>query len=166
MRFFVAFFVAFFAAPGLAQKSLAQKTFLDPDTPIEIKAWSLDLEKQKATFRTNVQLRQGALHLFTDHLVVVYTVSSREDLSEESVQKIWAQGGVRLQLPDGRHAYSVRGHYDVIGGYVLLEEKVRLSQGGGVLHGDFLRVDLNTGEARLRHKEGVRGMISLPEGVQ
>lgn len=135
--------------PLLAQSDTATTGFAhDASLPIEIAADSMEVEQERqvATFKGNVEAKQGDLRLRADVLVVHY--ADRDDGDGKTITLIEADGNVFVSSPDetaqGRH-----GVYDVSQRTIALDGPVVLTRGDNVIRGDRLELELETGLSRV-----------------
>ena len=130
------------AAPALAQSSgfgRAQDTKL----PVEVTAEQLSVDQKtgKATFSGKVLIGQGQMRLSADRVTVTYAQGDKSRISA-----LHAEGNVTMV--SGEDAAEARAaDYDVESGNVILTGDVLLTQGGNVLAGEKVTVDLETGTA-------------------
>lgn len=133
------------AGPAAAQFRRAQDTTL----PIEIAADALEVqqEQQIAVFSGNVDAQQGEMKLRADRLWVHYHEGSG-DAAAQSISKIDAEGAVFFSS-GGETAEGDQGTYDVDKGVIVLTGQVVLTQGGNVLTGNRVVLDLTTGQSTM-----------------
>ena len=129
-------------APALAQSTgfgRAQDTKL----PVEVTAEQLSVDQKtgKATFSGKVLIGQGQMRLAADRVTVTYAQGNQSRISA-----LHAEGNVTMV--SGEDAAEARAaDYDVESGNVILTGDVLLTQGGNVLAGEKVTVDLETGTA-------------------
>ncbi len=161
----------FGAAPAAGQSGLGALGGFrqNPNLPIEIAADSLEVRQseQRAVFAGGVDARQGELRLQAQRVEVVYAGDGGAGAPSTSSG---AQGAIRSLRAEGdvfitNGAETAQGNwaeYDVAGGVALMGDDVILTQGESVIRGPRLRIDLNSGQARL---EGGRVQtLFRPEG--
>lgn len=127
----------------------------DSDKPISIAAdtTTADLRSETATYSGNVRVAQGDLKLRSD------TLSIRA--AKGTISRIEAKGNVVLASPQG-HATGSTATYDIAQREVRMGGKVILAQGGNILRGTSLVINLATGRANLTGAGGASGRV---EGV-
>jgi lipopolysaccharide export system protein LptA len=119
------------------------------DAPIEITADTLEVKQkeQLAVFRGKVDAIQGEMRLRADELVVHYR-ENQSTPNEPGISKIEAEGNVFVSSPR-ETAQGARGVYDVDRSHIDLFGDVVLTQGGNVIRGQKLEMNLATGESRV-----------------
>ena len=135
------------AALAQAQVPFAGLT-IDRAAAVEIAAETLDVDQETgmALFDGAVVVEQGALRLSADRLQVVY--GDDPATGRGRISALQADGNVRLTTPrDSAEAGSAV--YDLDAGRLTLTGAVRLEQGGNLLTGDRLVIDLATGTGRM-----------------
>lgn len=137
----------------------------DPDAPIEIEADTLVVEQtdQQATFIGSVVAVQGTLTLTSDRLVVTYAAKEASGTSGETeggteVKQIHATGNVHIISEDDQSADGAWAIYEVGDAEITMGDAVVLRQDENVIRGKRLKIDLNTGRAR------VDGGVSASDG--
>ena len=134
--------LALAAAPALAQNTgfgNAQDTKL----PVEVTSEQLSVDQKTgvATFTGKVVIVQGQMRLAADRVTVTYAQGDKRRISA-----MHAEGNVTMV--SGEDAAEARAaDYDVESGNVILTGDVLLTQGGNVLAGEKVTVDLETGTA-------------------
>lgn len=115
----------------------------DVKQPVEVTADALSVDQKtgRATFTGNVLIGQGAMRLSADSVTVTYAKGGQNRISA-----LHAQGAVTLA--SGQDAAEAQAaDYDVEAGNVVLTGDVLLTQGGNVLAGEKVTVNLATGTA-------------------
>ena len=142
--------IAGLLALTLPPVALAQTTFggmrADISAPVEVAADNLEVNQAdgSALFTGNVVIGQGEMRLSADRVTVQYAQGGQERISS-----LTASGNVTLVSgPDA--AEAAEAVYDVEAGRVDLSGDVLLSQGGNVLSGERMSVDLATGAAQVQ----------------
>lgn len=155
------------AAPAFAQAGLGALGGFrqNPDLPIEIAADSLEVRQsdQRAVFSGNVDARQGELRLQAQRVEVVYAGDGGSGAASAGgmIRSLRAEGDVFI-TNGSETAQGNWAEYEVSGGVALMGDDVILTQGENVIRGPRLRIDLNSGQARL---EGGRVQtLFRPEG--
>ena len=157
------------AAPAAAQGALGGFR-TDPDKPIEVEADSLEVQdaEHTATFIGNVRVVQGDVRMKSDRLTVYY--QSRQQGGGSRIEKIAASGNVLVSSPDEQTASGEWANYMVATRQIEMGNSVVLRQGGNVIRGSKLLVDLATGHARVSGGAGgenggngrVKGLFQPP----
>lgn len=146
------------AAPAFAQDGgfLGQMGQpIDTSAPIEISADALEVlqAEQVAVFSGNVDAIQGDMRLQASNIRVHYNSGGG---TGGEISRIDATGNVHVSSA----TETARGDsavYNVVGEEVTMEGNVVLTQGGNVIQGDRLTIDLATGHSRI---EGGASMVS------
>lgn len=138
-----AFLCAFaLAAPALAQSNSPFGGFKHDETqPIEIAADALEVQEANsiAIFRGAVVAGQGTMRLTANELEVLYGGTETGQ-----IRNLKARGDVFI----ANGAETAKGgfaEYDVENGKIVMTGGVTLTQGGNVVKGASLTIDLNTG---------------------
>ena len=137
----------------------------DTTQPVAIEADNFHVENaaNKGILRGNVRVRQGSMRLASASLEIFYSGKDSANKAASSgsligggsaVDRLIARGKVRISDGQGRAATAKEANYDVAGAEILLTGDVVLLQGGGILKGDRLKIDLNSGTARVVGQEG------------
>ncbi|WGR60884.1 lipopolysaccharide transport periplasmic protein LptA [Paracoccus ferrooxidans] len=115
----------------------------DIKEPVEVTADSLTVDQKtgQATFSGNVLIGQGAMRLSADSVTVTYAQGDQRRISA-----LHAQGNVTLASGEDA-AEAQAADYDVETGTIVLTGDVLLSQGGNLLAGDKVTVNLESGTA-------------------
>lgn len=119
----------------------------DRTQPIEIAADSLEVRESEkiAIFRGGVVAGQGTMRLTTNELEVHYGDGGA---GSGQIRRLEARGDVFI----ANQAETARGEtaeYDVAGGTIRMQGAVTLTQGGNVVKGSALTIDLNSGQGRV-----------------
>lgn len=133
-------------AQGMAEVASGLRT--DPDAPIEIEADQLDIfdKKKIAIFKGSVIATQGETTLQTSALTIHYAGGGSG--TAQSITRLEANGGVTVSQKDQK-AIGDRAFVDMTKEEITLAGDVVLTQGGNVLRGSKLFIDMKTGAARL-----------------
>ncbi|WP_347265704.1 lipopolysaccharide transport periplasmic protein LptA [Paracoccus sp. (in: a-proteobacteria)] len=115
----------------------------DIGQPVEVTAETLAVDQKTGTavFSGNVLIGQGEMRLSADRVSVTYAQGDQRRISA-----LKAEGNVTL-VSGGDAAEAGTADYDVESGHVVLSGDVLLTQGGNVLAGDRVTVDLASGTA-------------------
>lgn len=130
------------AAPALAQSNSPFGGFKHDETqPIEIAADALEVQEANsvAIFRGAVVAGQGTMRLTANELEVLYGGTETGQ-----IRNLKARGDVFI----ANGAETAKGgfaEYDVENGKIVMTGGVTLTQGGNVVKGASLTIDLNTG---------------------
>lgn len=128
----------------------------DPDAPIEIEADQLDVQQDRetATFIGNVVATQGAVKLRANRVKVAYAQATKTGTSGAKsggtqITQINAMGDVHVTARNDQSADGEWAIYEVGNRQITMGDKVLLRQGGNVIRGTKLLIDLNTGRSRV-----------------
>lgn len=115
----------------------------DIKEPVEVTANSLTVDQKtgQATFSGNVLIGQGAMRLSAERVTVSYAEGDQRRISA-----LRAEGNVTLASGEDA-AEAQAADYDVSSGTIVLTGDVLLTQGGNVLAGDKVTVNLESGTA-------------------
>lgn len=119
----------------------------DSTQPIEIAADNLEVREGEklAIFTGNVVAGQGTMRLTADELKVNYGDGGA---GTGQIRRLEAMG--KVFLANGKEtAAGDFAEYDVAGGSIRMTGGVTLTQGGNVVKGSALTIDLNSGEGRV-----------------
>ena len=130
------------------------------DKPVQIKAQTFEVRDKEnvAVFTGNVYVIQGDTTIRCKSLIVSYLSGSSPAGTARTVppgpgansqiSKLEARGGVIVTQKD-QTATGENGVYDMRTKVVTLTGNVVVSQGGNVMRGDRMVVDLNSGVSRI-----------------
>ena len=176
---------ALFAGKAFAQGDQVMPNALqgftqNRDKPVQIKAQTFEVrDKEKtATFTGNVQVVQGDVMIRCKSLVVTYEADTGAGANagaraakpgpggRSQISKLAALGGVIVTQKD-QTATGDSGYFDLRSNTVTLIGNVVVTQGGNVMRGERLVVDLTTGVARVESGKS-RGQVEmlLPQSSQ
>lgn len=133
------------AGPALAQTTAFGGIRADTSAPVEMAADSLQVNQTDGTavFSGNVAIGQGEMRLSADKVTVQYAQGT-----QQKIDTLHATGNVTLvNGPDA--AEAAEAVYDVTTGNIMLTGDVLLTQGGNVLRGDKMTVNLADGTAKV-----------------
>jgi lipopolysaccharide export system protein LptA len=152
------------SAPATAQSKLANAFSgfsVNSDKPINIASDALEVrdEEQLAIFEGNVNVVQGDVTLKTKVLRVSYDGKVGGG-GQQQIRRLEALGKVLVETKDqtvtGDHAV-----FEMKENIITVDGDVVLTQGGNILRGSKLVVDLNTSRSRLEaHKSGKGGRVT------
>lgn len=148
----------FVAAPGAATAQSPFGGFRHDETqPIDIAADSLEVQEAQglAIFTGKVVAGQGTLRLTADKLEVSYGQGEASGGGTGEIQRLRATGTVFI-ANGAETAAGDWADYDVAGGLIRMGDAVTLTQGGNVVKGAALTIDLNTGQGKV---EGGGGRV-------
>lgn len=147
-RFALALLFAAVATGAAAQSALKRH---DTNAPIDVDAASIDVQDRagRAIWTGGVKVRQGTLALDADQVKVFY----RRKGDSPEIIRLDAAGNVRLNSPSER-ATGAYGIYDVERRLLTMTGGVVLNQGGSVLRGQRLVINLETGASALDGRAG------------
>lgn len=128
------------------------------DQPVHIEAASLEVrdKDRMATFSGNVQVIQGDTKLRCKVLVVHYDNNQPRAMKaanpgaggSQQISRLEAKGGVVVTQQD-QTATGDTGLFDMKSNTITLLGNVTVSQGGNVVRGERLVVDMTTGVSRV-----------------
>lgn len=159
-------------APGA---SLATNYASNKDKPINIEADSLEVDDAKkiATFKGSVSATQGDFNLKADELLVTYSAGSSGGDKKEAgaaaeaganIKRIDAKGNVVVTTQDNQEATSDWAIFDVEKQEITIgvndNGSVVLAQGGNVLRGSRLVIDLATGRSNMTSTKRVQTLFT------
>ncbi|MGI9384493.1 MAG: LptA/OstA family protein [Methyloligellaceae bacterium] len=136
--------------------------------PIDIESDTLEVQdaKKVAIFRGNVKAVQGGMTVRSRELHVNYegdqatsgTKSTSETKSasgsKSEITRIRAKGKVLITTENDQNTTSDWADFDVPGQLVTIGGNVVLTQGGNVIKGDKLVINLKTGVSRFENQGG------------
>lgn len=156
-KFAAAFALATLVAAGgaFAQSNSPFGGFRHDETqPIEIAADSLEVREQDGIviFSGAVDAGQGTLRLTANKLTVTYGDGGA---GSGEINKMRAEGSVFI-ANGAETASGDWAEYDVAGGFITMGGAVTLTQGGNVVKGGSLKINLNTGQGAV---DGAGGRV-------
>lgn len=147
LRSFVVLGLMLSPLPGAAQQQVAFGGLrADTKAPVEITSDTLHVDQETglAVFSGNVFASQGEMRMSTAELTVEYMGDDRS-----KIHFLRAAGDVVLVSPT-EQAQSDKAVYDVTTGQMVMTDNVLLTQGGSVMSGARLDVDLETGTGQMQ----------------
>lgn len=128
----------------------------DTDAPVEMTAdrLSVDQSSGETVFSGNAMIAQGGLRLSAGTIRIVFAEDAGN--SGRRISRLMATGGVTL-VTDDEAAEAQDAEYRVPEGLVIMTGDVLLTQGGSIVSGDRLEVNLNTGQGTMEGR--VRTLI-------
>ena len=137
----------------------------DSEQPIEIVADTLEVRQSQnlAIFEGDVDAVQGDMVLRADTLTVHYR-DNKENPDQPGISRIDAKGHVFVSSP-AETAQGNTGVYDVDNSMIHLAGDVILTQGGNVIQGQRLEMNLATGESRVMSASGANGPTDRVRGL-
>lgn len=162
--------------PSAQAQSLADKFggfSTNSNDPIDIEADQLKVNdiKKTAIFSGNVKARQGNFVLRSKFLEVYYTGTPAAGAKSASgangkVKKLSAKGKVLISTKDQQSATSEWAEFDVIKQTIILGDEVILTQGGNIIKGGRLIIDLKTRQSRFENKnKKTKGRVQMKVDV-
>ena len=146
------------AAPGKGQPNAVQGFSMNRDKPVQIEAAALEVrDKDKvATFTGNVHVVQGDTTMRCKVLVVYYDNNATSGMKtatpgpggQQQITRLEAKGGVVVTQAD-QTATGDNGLFDMKANTITLLGNVVVSQGGSVVRGERLVVDMTTGVSKV-----------------
>lgn len=126
----------------------------DETQPIEIAADSLEVREAQGivVFTGAVDAGQGTLRLTSNKLTVTYGDGGA---GSGEINKMRAEGSVFI-ANGAETASGEWAEYNVAGGIITMGGAVTLTQGGNVVKGGSLKIDLNTGRGAV---DGAGGRV-------
>ena len=133
------------ANPVAAQSITFGGLRANPDAPVEVNADTLEVDNQtgQAVFSGDVIVIQADMRLSAARLDVDYAGEDRS-----TIKTLRASGGVTMATPQ-EAAEAREAVYDVGAGTLVMSGDVMLTQGGNVMTGNRLSVDLVTGKGQM-----------------
>lgn len=132
------------------------------NAPIDFNAGFIELQDKanRAILSGGVNVRQAGMTLDAARLTVNYT--GRVVDGSPQVSRLDASGGVTVTRPDqkARAQYAV---YDLNRRVITMLGGVSLAQGGNVINGGRMTINLDTGRATI-DGSGVGGTVKQPDG--
>jgi len=145
-------------APGKAVPNAVQGFSKNRDKPVNIEAATLEVRDKDriATFSGNVQVVQGDTTMRCKVLVVHYDSNQPGALKSatpgaggsQQISRLEAKGGVVVTQQD-QTATGDTGLFDMKSNTITLLGNVVVSQGGNVVRGERLVVDMTTGVSKV-----------------
>ncbi|MGE0667757.1 MAG: LptA/OstA family protein [Sphingomonadales bacterium] len=134
----------------------------DAKAPIEFAADRLEVQQEGsvAMFLGKVEANQGDMTLLSDEVRVYYQTGNKSQQSDTSltgsVTRIDSRGNVRI-TSRGDTAQGDWAVYDVARQLVTMGGRVVLHQGGSVVRGSRLELNLESGQARVQGVASTQG---------
>lgn len=124
------------------------------NSPINILADELKVNDNKKTaiFKGNVKAEQDGFTLRSKTLQVFYAGNAASGANSR-VKKLLARGKVLIKTKDKQSASSDWASFDVIKQTIILGDNVVLTQGGNIIKGGQLVIDLKTNQSRFINKD-------------
>jgi lipopolysaccharide export system protein LptA len=126
----------------------------DETQPIEIAADTLEVREadKVAVFSGTVDAQQGTLRLTADTIEVAY---GNGEGGTGQIRRMKATGNVFI-VNGAETASGDWAKYNVAGGLIEMGGTVTLTQGGNIIKGASLTIDLKTGQGKIQGGAGVR----------
>lgn len=130
------------AVPASSESALGG---MNTNAPVDVAADRIEVQNRadRAIFSGNVQVRQGDLALDAARITVAYAGSVTGGVE---VQRLDASGGVFVRSAS-ETARGQFGVYDLNRRLITLVGSVELNQGGNIIRGGRLVIDLDSGRA-------------------
>lgn len=137
------------------------------NAPINIEADRLSVNdlKKTAVFSGNVRAVQGDFELRSKTLEVFYVGGAANQNSGGKVKRLAAKGTVLITTKDSQSATSQWANFDVLKQTIVLGDQVVLTQGGNIIKGGQLFIDLKTRQSRFINKKA-KGRIQMKVDVK
>lgn len=167
--------IAVSAAPGVSAQEVTQGFggfATDSNAPIDIESDTLEVNDRTkiAIFRGNVKAVQGGMTIHSKELHVNYVgdtqmagaPSASAGTAETSegggsqITQIEAKGKVLIVTDRDQTVTSQWALFDIKRNMVTIGGDVVLSQGGNVIKGDQLLINLTTGESRFQNEGNIQ----------
>lgn len=136
------------------------------NAPIDIESDTLEVQdtKKLAIFRGNVKAVQAGMTLRSRELHVNYEGDQKSSgaKAKSEITRIQAKGRVLITTENDQNTTSDWADFDVPGQLVTIGGNVVLTQGGNVIKGDKLVINLKTGVSRFENE----GDPWAPQGTQ
>ena len=155
-------------APSKSGSTMQQSLSKNRDKPVHIEAATLEVrdKDKQATFSGNVHVMQGDTTMRCKVLVVYYDNNSPGGMKSSTpgaggasqISRLEAKGGVVVTQPE-QTATGDTGLFDMKSNTITLLGNVVVSQGGNVVRGDRLEVDMTTGVSKVR--TGDKGPVRM-----
>lgn len=132
----------------------------DAARAIRIESDVMEVEQKagRAIFTGNVDARRGTVRLRSKRLIANYKEVKSGKSSKTEITQLDARGNVVVTSKDQK-ATGAWAIMDVPTGKVTMGGKVVLTQGGTVIRGEKLELDLATGKSRLIGSEASGGRV-------
>lgn len=133
--------------------------------PVEIEADMLEVDRETgiATFTGSVRARQKDFRLNADRLLVFYGEDAE---GTATITRLEADGNVLIDSDKEQSARAQWAVFEVAEERITLGDEVSLLQGDNILEGGETVVNVRTGEARMRSRDGTRVRGLFVSGTQ
>ena len=160
---------SFFLSASLSAQSLTGEFggfSASSNEPIDIVADQLQVNDitKTAIFSGNVKAVQGNFELRSKSLEVFYSGSPQGGTGGK-VKRMMAKGKVAITTKDDQSATSEWANFDVIKQVITLGDQVVLTQGGNIINGGQLRIDLKTRQSKFINKRK-KGRVRMKVDVK
>jgi len=154
---------------GLSAQSLTDKFggfSSSSNEPIDIVADQLQVDdlKKTAVFSGDVKAVQGDFVLRSKSLEVFYSGTPQGGTGGK-VKRMMARGKVLISTKDNQSATSEWANFDVIKQVITLGDQVVLTQGGNIINGGQLQIDLKTRQSKFINKRK-KGRVRMKVDVK
>ena len=156
------------ATGGLGQSLTGLSASNGESTSIEADSMTVEDDRGQATFTGNVIVVRGGHRIAAGLLNVFYAGGGANAKGPAQLTRITAKDHVVVNTPANEVATGDGLLYDAPHNQLVMTGNVTVSQGGNVIHGDKLVVDLTTGESHFdtQPADGVAGVASKPGRIQ
>lgn len=137
------------------------------NAPINIEADQLQVNdtRKTAIFSGNVKAAQGDFVLRSKQLEVFYEGGPAQKGGGGKVNRLKAKGTVLITTKDDQSATSQWADFNVIKQEIVLGDKVVLTQGGNIIRGGKLIIDLKTRTSRFDNSAIKKGRVQMKVDV-
>lgn len=137
------------------------------NAPINIEADQLQVNdtRKTAIFSGNVKAAQGDFVLRSKQLEVFYEGGPAQKSGGGKVNRLKAKGTVLITTKDDQSATSQWADFNVIKQEIVLGDKVVLTQGGNIIRGGKLIIDLKTRTSRFDNSAINKGRVQMKVDV-
>lgn len=152
------------ADPGLGHSLTSLSASSGESTNIEADSLNVEDDRGQAIFSGKVVVVRGGHRIAADQLTVDYGKSGGAGQDGGQLKQIKAKDHVTVRTPDNQVASSDWLIYDSARNQMTMGGNVTVAQGGNVIHGEKLLVDLNTGESHFetRSQDAAAGEPGTP----
>lgn len=153
---------------GLGQSLTGLSASNGEATNIEADSLTVEDDRGQATFTGNVIVVRGGHRIAAGVLNAFYSGGGANAKGPAQLTRITAKDHVVVNTPANEVATADGLLYDAPHNQLSMTGNVTVSQGGNIIHGEKLVVDLTTGESHFDTKpaDGVAGVTSKPGRIQ
>ena len=135
------------AAAGLGRSLTGLSASNGEPTNVEADSMTVEDDKGQATFTGKVIVVHGGHRITAAALTVFYNGGGAAAKAPAQLSRITAKDRVTVKTPENDVATGDTLLYDAARNQLTMTGNVTVSQGGNVIHGDRLLVDLTTGQS-------------------